>query len=293
VGFAVAEDTVLVADGGLATELEARGHDLSDALWSGRLLVDAPQEIVAAHLSFLRAGAKIVTTASYQVSFDGFAARGIDRDETARLLSRSVELADEARAEAGVQAWIAASVGPYGAARADGSEYRGRYGLDVARLRDWHRPRLEVLADAGADVLALETIPDADEAEALVSIVGSLGIPAWLSYTVDGTSTRAGQPLAEAFAVAAGVPEIVAVGVNCCAPADVPAAIEAATTTGKPVVVYPNSGEHWDATRRAWDGPSRFHPESAVQWASAGARVIGGCCRVRPADIAAVVAALN
>jgi homocysteine S-methyltransferase len=293
VGFAVAEDTVLVADGGLATELEARGHDLSDALWSARLLIDSPQEIVAAHLSFLRAGAKIVTTASYQASFDGFATRGIDHDETARLLRRSVELADRARAEAGVDAWIAASVGPYGAARADGSEYRGRYGRTVAQLRDWHRPRLDVLADAGADVLALETIPDADEAEAVVDVVRSLGVPAWLSYTVDGATTRAGQPLAEAFAVAAGVPEIVAVGVNCCAPADVPAAIDAAAATGKPVIVYPNSGERWDAARGGWSGPSRFRPESAVQWASAGARVIGGCCRVRPADIAEVAAALN
>ena len=291
--FALAKDTVLVADGGLATELEARGHDLSDALWSARLLVDAPQEIVAAHTSFLRAGAKILTTASYQASFDGFAARGVDRDETARLLRRSVELADHARTEVGVNAWIAASVGPYGAARADGSEYRGRYGLSVAQLQDWHRPRLEVLADAGADVLACETIPDAEEAEALVNVVRSLGVPAWLSYTIDGTRTRAGQPLAEAFAVAAGVPEIVAVGVNCCAPTDVSAAIDAAAATGKPVIVYPNSGEHWDADRGAWSGPSRFSPEQAVQWASAGARVVGGCCRVRPADIAELAAALN
>src|ERR1700761_2112773 len=203
VAFALAEDTVLVADGGLATELEARGHDLSDALWSARLLLDAPQEIVTAHLSFLRAGAKIVTTASYQASFDGFAARGIDHDETARLLRRSVELANRARAEACVDAWIAASVGPYGAARADGSEYRGRYGLSVAQLRDWHRPRMEAPADAGADALGLETIPDVDEAEALVHLARSVGARAWLSFTINGTNTRAGQPLAEAFAVAA------------------------------------------------------------------------------------------
>jgi Homocysteine S-methyltransferase len=191
VGFAVADNTVLIADGGLATELEARGHDLSYALWSARLLVDAPQEISAAHLSFFRAGAMIATTASYQASFDGFAARGIGRDETARLLRRSVQLAADARAEAGVDgAWVAASVGPYGAARADGSEYRGRYGLTVTQLEDWHRPRLEVLADAGADVLAVETIPDADEAEALVNIVRAMGVSAWLSYTVDGARTR-------------------------------------------------------------------------------------------------------
>ncbi len=287
------ENTALIADGGLATELEARGHDLSDALWSARLLVDAPQEITAVHTAFFRAGAMIATTASYQASFDGFAASGISRDDTVRLLRRSVELAKNARDEVGVAGRVAASVGPYGAALADGSEYRGRYGLSVAQLQDWHRPRLEVLADAGADVLALETIPDVDEAEALVNLVRSLGVPAWLSYTIDGTRTRAGQPLADAFAVVAGVPEIVAVGVNCCAPDDVLPAIGPARETGKPVIVYPNSGERWDSARRAWVGPSRFSPRLAAQWVAAGARVIGGCCRVRPADIAELAAALT
>jgi homocysteine S-methyltransferase len=292
VGFAVADNTALIADGGLATELEARGHDLSDALWSARLLVDAPQEVTAVHTAFFRAGAMIATTASYQASFDAFAANAISRDETVRLLRRSVELAKNARDEVGVAGWVAASVGPYGAALADGSEYRGRYGLSIAQLQDWHRPRLEVLADAGADVLALETIPDVDEAEALVNLVRSLGVPAWLSYTIDGARTRAGQPLAEAFAVAAGVPEIVAVGVNCCAPNDVLPAIGPARETGKPVIVYPNSGERWDSAGRAWVGPSRFSPQLAVQWVAAGARVVGGCCRVRPADIAELAAAL-
>jgi homocysteine S-methyltransferase len=297
VGFAVAEDTVFVADGGVATELEARGHDLSDPLWSARMLVDEPEEIAAVHTAFFRAGATIATTASYQASFDAFADRGIGRDQSIRLLRRSVELAADARTEVGGSSterrWIAASVGPYGAALADGSEYRGRYGLSVAELEAWHRPRLEVLADAGADVLALETIPDVDEAEALVNVVRSLGVPAWLSYTVDGPRTRAGQPLADAFAVATGVPEIVAVGVNCCAPADVLPAIAPALTTGKPVVVYPNSGERWDAARRAWVGPAQFSPQLAAVWVAAGARVVGGCCRVRPDDIAALAATLS
>jgi homocysteine S-methyltransferase len=293
VGFAVPENTALIADGGLATELEARGHDLSDGLWSARLLVEAPQEVTAVHTAFFRAGAMIATTASYQASFDGFADSGISRDDTVRLLRRSVELAKTARDEVGdAGRRVAASVGPYGAALADGSEYRGRYGLGVAQLEDWHRPRLEVLADAGADVLALETIPDVDEAEALVNLVRSLGVPAWLSYTIDGTRTRAGQPLADAFAVAVGVPEIVAVGVNCCAPDDVLPAIGQARETGKPVIVYPNSGERWDSARRVWVGPSRFSARLAVQWAAAGARVIGGCCRVRPADIAELATAL-
>jgi homocysteine S-methyltransferase len=287
--FAVPHDTVLISDGGLATELEARGNDLSDDLWSAGLLVDAPQEITAVHAAFFRAGAMFATTASYQASFDGFAKRGIERDHAVRLLRRSVDLARDARDEVAGVRWVAASVGPFGAALADGSEYRGRYGLTVAQLAAWHRPRLEVLADAGPDVLAVETVPDIDEAEALVGLIAEYGVPAWLSYTIDGTATRAGQPLADAFAVAADVPEIVAVGVNCCAPADVLAAVATARdVTGKPVVVYPNSGEGWDAHRRTWVGKSQWSAELAPQWVAAGARIIGGCCRVRPEDIAAL-----
>jgi homocysteine S-methyltransferase len=292
--FAAPHDTVLLTDGGLATELEARGHDLSDDLWSARLLVDAPEEIVAVHCAFFRAGASIATTASYQASFDGFAERGISRDDAAGLMRRSVELAKAARDEVGGERWVAASVGPYGAALANGEEYVGRYGLSVAQLADWHRPRLEVLADAGADVLAVETVPDVDEAEALVGLIHELGVPAWLSYTIAGTTTRAGQPLADAFAVAAGVPEIVAVGVNCCAPDDVLAAVEIAReVTGKPVIAYPNSGEAWDGVRRTWIGSSGWSAELAPRWVAAGARIIGGCCRVRPDDIAALALTLR
>ncbi len=292
--FAVPHDTVLVSDGGLATELEARGHDLSDDLWSARLLADAPREIVAVHCAFFRAGASIATTASYQASFDGFAERGIGRDEAARLLRRSVELARDARDEVGGQRWVAASVGPYGAALANGEEYVGRYGLSVAQLADWHRPRLEVLADAGADVLAVETVPDVDEAEAIVGLVHELGVPAWLSYTIAGATTRAWQPLADAFGVAAGVPEVVAVGVNCCAPADVEHAVRVAhEATDKPVIVYPNSGEEWDGERRTWRGTGQWSADLVPRWADAGARIIGGCCRVRPADIADIASAVG
>ncbi|WP_343709926.1 homocysteine S-methyltransferase, partial [Mycobacterium sp.] len=223
------------------------------------------------------------------------------RGEAGRSGSPADGHGDRKRGEAGRSGspaehrWVAASVGPYGAALADGSEYRGRYGLSVAALEAWHRPRLEVLAGAGADVLAVETIPDADEAEALVGLVRQVGVPAWLSYTVVGTFTRAGQPLADAFAVAAGVPEIVAVGVNCCSPDDVLPAIELAAPTGKPVIVYPNSGERWDGARRAWTGPrlGGFSGQLAREWVAAGARIVGGCCRVRPADIARVTALLR
>ncbi|EHB53937.1 Homocysteine S-methyltransferase [Mycolicibacterium rhodesiae JS60] len=287
--FAVPHNTVLIADGGLATELEARGHDLSDDLWSARLLVDSPDEIVAVHEAFYRAGADIATTASYQASFDGFAERGFARREAEQLLVRSVELARTARDNVDAGGWVAASVGPYGAALANGEEYQGRYGLSVAQLADWHRPRLEVLVSAQPDVLALETVPDIDEAEALAGLVREFGLPAWLSYTIAGGHTRAGQPLEQAFAVAADVPAIVAVGVNCSAPADVLGAIAVARrVSGKPVIVYPNSGEQWNGPRRTWTGTGAFDANAATQWAAAGANIIGGCCRVSPADIAAI-----
>ncbi|WP_435244552.1 homocysteine S-methyltransferase [Streptomyces sioyaensis] len=289
----------VVLDGGLSNQLEAAGHDLSDALWSARLLADEPAAVVRAHQAYYEAGAQVAITASYQATFEGFARRGIGAERAAELLGRSVELAREAagRARAGGAAgplYVAACAGPYGAMLADGSEYRGRYGLSVAALERFHRPRLEVLAAARPDVLALETVPDAEEARALLRAVRGLGVPAYLSYSVAGERTRAGQPLAEAFAVAADADEVIAVGVNCCAPDDADRAVRlAAQITGKPVVVYPNSGESWDAAARAWCGSTAFDADRVAAWAADGARLIGGCCRVGPDAIAAVAAALG
>jgi homocysteine S-methyltransferase len=189
---------------------------------------------------------------------------------------------------------VAASVGPYGAMLADGSEYRGRYGLSVAELERFHRPRMEVLAGAAPDVLALETIPDTDEAEALLRALRGLGVPAWLSYSAAGDRTRAGQPLEDAFALAARADEVVAVGVNCCTPEDADHAVAlAARVTGKPVVVYPNSGETWDAGARAWTGRPTFSAGQVRGWRASGARLIGGCCRVGPETIASVASVLR
>ncbi|MEU0464413.1 homocysteine S-methyltransferase [Amycolatopsis sp. NPDC006131] len=282
----------VVLDGGLATELEARGHDLSGELWSARLLADDPAAIVAAHRAFFRAGATVATTASYQASLAGFAELGLDRDEAVRLLQLSVELAREARVTG--DELVAASIGPYGATLADGSEYRGHYGMSVAELATFHRPRAEILAAAGPDLLACETVPDVDEAEAMLLAIEGLDVPAWLSYTVEGESTRAGQPLTEAFAVARGNDQIVAVGVNCCHPRDVAAAAEIAhEASGKPVIAYPNSGETWDARARGWAGDPRFSPDLVWDWLAAGVAYVGGCCRVGPDDIAALAAAVR
>lgn len=294
---ALATGTV-VLDGGMSNQLQSAGHDLSDELWSARLLAERPEAITEAHLAYFEAGADVAITSSYQATFEGFAKRGIAREQAAELLALSVELAREAVRQAQAEGvtrplWVAASVGPYGAMLADGSEYRGRYGLSVDELERFHRPRLEVLAGARPDVLALETVPDADEARALLRAVRGLGVPAWLSYSVAGDRTRAGQPLEEAFALAADADEVIAVGVNCCAPEDVEDAVEtAARVTGKPVVVYPNSGEVWNAEARAWDGRSSFAAEQVQGWRESGARLIGGCCRVGPEAIGSIARSL-
>lgn len=294
-GDALAGDLVVLLDGGLATQLEAQGHDLGSALWSARLLAEDPDAVVAAHAAFFAAGAEVATTASYQASFDGLAAAGFDRTEAERLLRLSVTLAARGRDEAGEPGrYVAASVGPYGAARADGSEYRGDYGLTVAELRAWHRPRLEVLAEAGADVLACETLPCLAEVEAVVAEVERLGVPAWVSLTCADGRTRAGEPAAEAFALAGSVQEVLAVGANCSDPTEAGALVSvAAAASGRPVVVYPNRGEAWDAESRRWGGAAAFDAGAVRGWVRDGARLVGGCCRVLPDDIAAVAAVLG
>ena len=284
----------VVLDGGLATLLERHGHDLSSHLWSARLLRDEPTAIERAHREFFAAGAEVATTASYQVSFEGFGAEGADRDEVEQLLRRSVALAAAARDAVAPDGWVAASVGPYGAVLADGSEYRGDYDLDVEGLRAFHRPRLDVLASTvgdGADVLAVETVPCLAEVEAVLAELDGSGVPAWLSLSAAGGRTRAGEPLEEAFAMAADVAEVIAVGVNCTTPADAGAAVALAGARG-PAVVYPNSGQGWDAVAREWTGRSAFEPGDVSAWVADGARLVGGCCRVGPEDITALRATL-
>ncbi|MER5731970.1 homocysteine S-methyltransferase [Streptomyces sp. NPDC002138] len=267
----------VVLDGGLGTRLADQGCDLSGGLWSARVLAEEPGQIEAAHTAYARAGAQVLITAAYQVGYEAFARHGYDRARTTALLRDSVTLADRAARAVEHEVWVAASVGPYGATLADRSEYRGRYGLSVRELAAFHRPRIETLLEAGADVLALETVPDTDEAEALLSLLAGTGARAWLSYTVAAGRTRAGQPLSEAFALAAA-PEVIAVGVNCCAAADVLPALEAATSvTPKPLLAYPND----TSGTAGWPLPA---------WRRAGARLIGGCCGVGPRQIAALAA---
>ena len=283
----------VVLDGGLSNALEDRGHDLSSDLWTARLLRDDPGEIVAVHRAYFAAGARVATTASYQASVPGLVAAGLSRSQAERLITASVRLAREARDQAAPEAeaplFVAASVGPYGAAQADGSEYTGRYGRTAAQLRDFHGPRIELLAAAGPDLLAVETIPDADEAEVLVPLLDEIGVPAWFSYSVVEDATRAGQPLAAAYEVLKGSTTIRAAGVNCSAPADVATALQAAVAvTGLAGVAYPNRGEAWDNASHTWVGSGTFDPREVRSWIDAGAQLVGGCCRVGADDIAAI-----
>lgn len=288
-------DGPVVLDGGLATLLEARGHDLTSAMWSARLLLDDPDEIVAAHREYFQAGAQVAITSSYQASFEGFAQLGLDRVGAEAALRASVSCAVQARLEFDDQQsrWVAASVGPYGAVLADGSEYRGDYGMTAAQLRDWHRPRFEVLADAGADVLAFETVPALAEVEAIVALLDGTGLSAWISLTAQDGKTRAGEPIEDALGLAASIPEVFAVGVNCCPATEVTELTAAAARTGKLVVVYPNSGETWDGVSRRWSGDPSFAAADVAAWTAAGAALIGGCCRIGPAQISALASSLS
>ena len=286
----------MLLDGGMSNALEERGHDLTDSLWTARLLRDAPTEIAAVHRTYFESGARVATAATYQASVTGFVEGGMESAEAEELIRLGVRLARDARDACsgdGTLRWVAASVGPYGAVLADGSEYRGSYGISRAALREFHLPRLELLASASPDFFAVETIPDIREAEVLVPLLVEVGVPAWFSFSCDGLLTRAGQPLAEAFAVASSADQVFAVGVNCCAPADVLPAVElAARVAPGPAVAYPNGGADWDAKSRRWTSRPSFDPGAAAAWVEAGAAYVGGCCQVGPRDIAALSAAL-
>jgi homocysteine S-methyltransferase len=283
-----------VLDGGLSTALEQQGADLGGALWTARLPGEAPERIADAHRAFYEAGAGVATTASYQASVEGLVAAGYDAEEARRLITRSVSVALEGRdelADARPGLLVAASVGPYGAYLADGSEYHGRYGVPAARLREFHAPRLELLASAGPDLFAVETIPDSDEAEVLVPLLDDLGVPAWFSYSVAGEHTNAGQPLTEAYAVLAGSRMVIAAGVNCSEQGDVLGAVRAAVAaTGLPAVAYPNRGGSWNAETKAWEYSGPLDLDLVEGWVAAGARFVGGCCGNGPADIARLAA---
>ena len=285
---------VAILDGGLATELEQRGADLRDPLWSAKLLLDAPDLIRAVHRDYSQAGADVITTASYQATIPGLQRRGLSITEAGNLLRLSVDLAKQARdevCEAGrPRPLVAASIGCHGAYLHDGAEYRGDYGLTAAQLLDWHRPQVEILADADADLLAFETIPCLLEAESLVRLLEEFPrTRCWISFSCkDDTRLCHGERFEEAVRIVAASANIVAVGVNCTSPRHIDgllASVAGAST--KPLVVYPNLGETWNASQHLWT--SRHDAcdwgEAARRWHALGARLIGGCCRTTPDTI--------
>ena len=302
----LAHQGFILLDGGLATELERRGHDLNDPLWSAKVLLEDPGAIVAAHLAYLEAGADCVTTATYQATFPGLSARGIGSARAEEILLGAVALAVQARDRfragqpnpgARLRPLVAASIGPYGAFLADGSEYHGDYGIGAGTLAGFHRRRIHLLAESPADVLACETLPSLEEARVLAALAGETDAkPAWYSFTCrDDGHLADGTPIGEVAGWAEDTAGVSAVGVNCTEAALVPGLIGALRAgTRKPVIVYPNGGGSWDAETKRWGRADEVPDwgDACRRWIAAGAVGMGGCCRVGPEDIRRMKAAL-
>ncbi|KAL4384649.1 hypothetical protein GQ457_15G023130 [Hibiscus cannabinus] len=306
-----------VIDGGLATELERHGADLNDPLWSAKCLLTSPHLIRSVHLDYLEAGADIIITASYQATIQGFEAKGFSREQSESLLRKSVEIALEARqmyyercgksSSDGIgdgkvlkkrPILVAASVGSYGAYLADGSEYSGDYGdaMTVEALKEFHRRRVQVLAGAGPDLIAFETVPNKIEAQAYAELLEEehLKIPAWFTFnSKDGVNVVSGDSLLQCASIAESCKQVVAVGINCTPPRfihDLILTIKKVTT--KPIVIYPNSGERYDADQKEWVQNTGVKDEDFIsyvnKWCEVGASLVGGCCRTTPSTIKAI-----
>jgi len=295
----LARRAVVILDGALATELERRGADLRDPLWSAKVLLEAPALIRSVHRDYFEAGADVATTATYQASFEGFERRGIDGRRAEALMRLGVSLALEARdafwSERSHRAdrlrpLVAASVGPFGAMLADGAEYRGGYGVSDAVLTAFHRPRMEVLVQSGADLLACETLPSLHEALLIAQLLQQFPRAwAWISFSCrDGEHTCEGQRIGECVARLNEFPQVVSVGVNCTPPQFMSSLLARMRDhTDKPLLVYPNSGERYEPVAKRWLGhaDAAGFASQARHWYEQGARLIGGCCRTTPEDI--------
>ena len=293
---------LLVLDGAFGTELARRGFDTNDALWSAKALFEKPELVEAVHRDYYEAGADISTSASYQATVEGFEKKGFTREQAKELIVRSVRLVQQARDAfwqqrakrvGRPQPLAAASVGPYGAYLADGSEYRGDYGASRAELADFHAERLAILVSAGPDILACETLPLLDEARAILDDLRRYpDAGAWISFSCkDAEHTCGGDAIADCARLLDKESQVAAIGVNCTAPqyvADLIRNIRA--HTAKPVVVYPNTGETYDAVTKTWHGSPTPYRDFVRQWYKAGARLIVGCCRTTPDDIRGIAA---
>jgi homocysteine S-methyltransferase len=291
-----------ILDGGMATELERRGCNISGPLWSAHVLAESPKTIEAVHLRYLQCGADCILTASYQVSAMGYAEIGQPPEAAAAALRQSVDLALAAREAYRKQSsrpvWIAASLGPYGAALHDGSEYHGNYGVDFLELVRYHAERIAVIEATEADFVALESVPSLEEGEAIVEALHQRPeVCGWISFTCkDEQHVSHGEKLAHCAEFLDKQKQVIAIGINCTQPKFIrPLIGELKRATRKPIVVYPNSGEGWDAERRCWTGTSDAagFGSLAREWADAGAQIIGGCCRTGPDHIRAIRESLS
>lgn len=293
----------MILDGGLATELENQGHNLKHHLWSARLLLTDPDAIRHAHRSYLEAGSMCITTASYQASIAGLAAEGLSESNAKRLLMDSVSIAKQAVADfvgqgchaAGVdRPIVAGSIGPYGAYLADGSEYRGTYGISRSELKEFHEARLDAICGAEPDLLACETIPCKQEAEVLLDLLQKVpDALAWISFScADGERINDGTPLKDCAAMLEEHDQVFAIGVNCTAPQYVSSLVKIIrdVAPGKRVVVYPNSGQLYNQVSKTWTGQSSTacFGDFSKEWRDAGATLIGGCCQTGPGHIRAI-----
>ena len=289
----------IILDGGLATELEKRGHRLDTHLWSARLLKDHPETIRSVHLDYLVAGADCVTSASYQATIPGFAQAGLDRDQSRMLLRESIRLAKSACREfeqsdsgaARQRHLVAASIGPWGAYLADGSEYTGNYRISPSKLREFHLERWLLLAEESPDVMLCETIPSRMELETLVELARQTPeLETWISVCCrDENHLGDGTPLGDVGSLLDSAREVQRLGVNCVPPDSVAGQLAAlGSVTDKPLIAYPNSGETWLAERKQWSGESTLEgfEELAQKWLDQGLSGVGGCCRTGPEHIA-------
>lgn len=289
----------LLLDGGLSNELERQGHDLNNTLWSAKLLASNPEAIVLAHLAYLESGARCIIASSYQATLHGFMALGYDQTTASALILKSVQVAVEARRRFMIlhpdksSPLIAASIGPYGAYLADGSEYRGDYGITDQALADFHEPRISLLDGSAADLLACETIPSFHEAEVLSGLLKSCGKPAWVSFSCkDDQHISDGTTIAQCAALFAHHPTVFAIGVNCTSPQYISGLIRSikANAGEKRIVVYPNSGAVYDPGSKTWSAlsDSSSCERLAKEWMDLGADIIGGCCGIGPEQIKAM-----
>jgi homocysteine S-methyltransferase len=289
----------LLLDGGLSNELERQGCDLNQKLWSAKLLESNPEAIILAHLAYLESGAQCIITSSYQATLPGFMAIGYDKPAASGLILKSVQLAEEARNRFmslnphAFKPLIAASIGPYGAYLADGSEYRGDYDISDQELSDFHEPRINLLATTTADILACETIPSLREAKVLSGLLEKINKPAWVSFSCkDRKHISDGTPIEKCAAYFSSHPSVFAIGVNCTSPEFISELIRSIKTKSgdKKIVVYPNSGAVYHAESKTWSGLSDVSSCELMvkEWMDLGADIIGGCCGIGPHQIKAM-----